>query len=81
MNCLAWLCSVAVGVTGYEAVIECSSVQDERPSSSTSGGQSDGGAAAMAELIIAAVAPALLVFFVWEAQSAKEVQERQLRDR
>ena len=37
-------CCVAVGVGGYVAAIECSSVHDARPNCSTSGGQSGGGA-------------------------------------
>jgi hypothetical protein len=33
-------CTAGVGDTGYEAAIECSSVQVDRPRTSTSGGQS-----------------------------------------
>ena len=74
MNCLTWPCSVGVGETGYEAAIEWRSVQDERPSCSTSGGQSEGGAAVTSLLAV----PPFVVFFVWAAQSAKEVHDRQL---
>lgn len=76
MNWLTWLCSVGVGVVGYEAAIEWRSVHEERPSCSTSGGQSDAGPAVTFLLVVAP----FVFFFVWEAQSANEVQERQLGD-
>lgn len=70
MNCLAWLCSVGVGDTGYVAVMEWRRVQEERPSCSTSGGQSVGGA----EL----TAIALVIPFLCEVKSASELHVRQL---
>lgn len=76
MNCFTWLCSVGVGVTGYEAVIEWRSVQEDRPSCSTSGGQSDGGPAAARTLAGAPFA----IFLLCDAQSEKEVHDRQLED-
>jgi hypothetical protein len=56
-------------------------VQLLRPSCSTSGGQSEGREGvdcAAAEGGVDVDGDALTVFLVWEAQSAKEVQERQL---
>lgn len=54
--------------------MEWRSVQDDRPSCSTSGGQSEGGPAVTSRPAV----PPLVTFLVWEAQSAKEVQDRQL---
>jgi hypothetical protein len=73
-NCLTWPCSALVGEDGYEAVMEWRSVQEDRPSSSTSGGQSGGGPVTAWGWL----ALALITFLVCEAQSAREVQDRQL---
>ena len=64
---------MGVGEIGYEAVRECRSVHEERPNCSTSGGQSGGGASTWTVLV-------LVDFLVCDAQSAKEVQDRQLGD-
>jgi hypothetical protein len=66
-------CSAGVGVVGYVAAIECSSVHVLRPSVSTSAGQSFGVAGMMA-----AAAAWLLSAFVCDVNAAKELQERQL---
>ena len=68
-----WSCGV--GWTGYVAVMECSRVQELRPSSSTSGGQSLGGATAAW-----GVAGAGLPFIMadQDLNAAPEEQERHL---
>lgn len=70
---------------GYEAEIVCNKVQVLRPSSSTSGGQSGGGATdavstAGGEDVSVVVCDLSLeiLFFIIAAQSAEEVQVRQL---
>jgi hypothetical protein len=65
-NCLTLLCSLGLGFSGYIAVIECKSVQLDRPSSSTSGGQSFAGAV-------------VLIFLVEDVKSESDVQVRHLR--
>jgi hypothetical protein len=62
---------VEEGEEGYEAVMECRSVQEELPSCSTSGGQSFGGRRGVWEVEVERD-------FVTEEKSEKEVQERQL---
>lgn len=69
MNDVASSCSACDGVSGYCAVIECSSVHDDRPSCSTSGGQSTGGPVRIERD---------LEDLPKEEKSAKEVQERHL---
>jgi hypothetical protein len=70
---------------GYEAERVCRSVQEERPSCSTSGGQSSGGGELWGRAWVwdwgraRVLAEREVDFLVWEAQSAKEVQDRQLR--
>lgn len=60
------------------AVIECSRVQVERPSSSTSGGQSGGGVETMLDVEGVEVLDVEVWDLVRAAQEAKEVQVRQL---
>jgi hypothetical protein len=81
--------SSGVGSVGYEAESVCRRVQEERPSCSTSGGQSSGRGGAWAWFWTEdwkgdwgwarVLAERVLVdFLVWDAHSAKEVQDRQL---
>ncbi len=77
--------SAEVGLMGYEAVRACKRVQVERPRASTSGGQFGGGPAGGCEFGGREERGRALVlgeervdFLVWAAQSAKEVQVRQL---
>ena len=58
------------GVSGYVAAIEWRSVHELRPRTSTSGGQSGGGVGGFSDFSVA---------FVWDAQEAKDVQDRQLQ--
>jgi hypothetical protein len=55
-----------VGDAGYEAVIEWSRVQEERPSSSTSGGQSGGGPVAACGWVVVD----FVTFLVCDVKSA-----------
>jgi hypothetical protein len=79
------LLSLGLGLVGYEAERVCRSVQEERPSCSTSGGQSSGGDKLWGGARVwdwgraRVLAEREVDFLVWEAQSAKEVQDRQLR--
>lgn len=67
MNCCTCDCSAGVGDSGYEAVREWRSVQEERPSCSMSGGQSLGKAAGFDDIDLET-----------EEKSEKDVQDRQL---
>lgn len=69
MKDLTSACSLADGFAGYCAVMECSSVQDARPSCSTSGGQSGGGPVGRERV---------LEDFPKDEKSAKVVQARHL---
>lgn len=81
------LCCDGEARGGYDADMVCSSVHVLRPNSSTSGGQSGGGArAAVAtdggvdfSVVVIDDASLAMLFFINAAQSAEEVQERQLK--
>lgn len=80
INCFVSFCRSGVGRTGYVAVIECSSVQEARPSCSTSGGQSAGGrrseVSSAGGAVVDIEAGVLIFCFVMDAHEAKEVQLR-----
>jgi hypothetical protein len=72
MKLLTSFCSTGVGCSGYVAAIECSNVQELRPSCTTSGGQSAG--AAVGVVPVWALSADLLL----EVKAANELHDRHL---